>query len=46
MRRTLRAETDALENRVKWINIMGMPLLVTLSGLGFSILKRNRSAAK
>ena len=46
VRRTLRAETDALENRVKWINIMGMPLLVTLSGLGFSILKRNRSAAK
>ena len=46
VRRTLRAETDSLENRVKWMNIAGMPLLVTLSGLGFSILKRKRTAAK
>lgn len=46
VRRTLRADTDALENRVKWINIAGMPLVVALSGIGFSILKRKRATAK
>ena len=46
VRRNLRADTDALENRVKWINIAGMPLLVAISGLGFSLIKRKRNAAK
>ena len=46
LRRNLRADTDSLENRVKWLNIAGMPLLVALSGLGFSVFKRNRNAAK
>ena len=46
VRRNLRAATDALENRVKWLNIAGMPLLVALSGLGFSFLKRKRTAAQ
>ena len=46
VRRNLRADTDALGNRVKWLNILGMPLLVTLSGLGIAFLKRKSTAAK
>jgi len=46
VRRNLRADTDSLENRVKWINIAGMPFVVILAGIGFSIFKRQRFAAK
>ena len=46
LRRTLRAETDSLENRVKWINIALMPAAVTLAGLGIALLKRKSIAAK
>ncbi len=34
MRRNLRAEIDSLENRVKWINIAGMPVVVIVAGFG------------
>jgi ABC-type uncharacterized transport system involved in gliding motility auxiliary subunit len=46
VRRSLRADIDSLENRIKWINIAGMPFLVALSGLGLAAIKRKRSAAK
>lgn len=46
VRRNLRADTDALENRIKWINIAGMPAMVTLAGIGLAILKRKRVTAK
>jgi len=46
VRRTLRAETDSLENRIKWINIAGMPLAVAMSGIGLALWRRKRSAAK
>jgi ABC-type uncharacterized transport system involved in gliding motility auxiliary subunit len=46
VRRNLRADTDSLENRVKWLNIAGMPALVTASGIALAILKRKRVAAK
>jgi ABC-type uncharacterized transport system involved in gliding motility auxiliary subunit len=46
VRKRLRQEIVSLENRVKWLNIAGMPLLVTLSGISLAFLKRKRTAAK
>lgn len=45
MRRQLRGEIDSLENRIKWLNIAGMPLAVVVAGLVFTIMKRKRTAA-
>ena len=45
MRRQLRASIDSLENRLKWINIAGMPLAVIVAGLIFTAVKRKRTAA-
>jgi ABC-type uncharacterized transport system involved in gliding motility auxiliary subunit len=46
VRRNLRADIDALENRIKWINILGMPALVTAVGLALALWKRQRTAAR
>jgi ABC-type uncharacterized transport system involved in gliding motility auxiliary subunit len=46
MRRQLRAEIDSLENRLKWINIAGMPFVVIAAGFALAITKRKRTAAK
>lgn len=43
MRRNLRAEIDSLENRVKWINIAGMPVAVIAAGFGLAMMKRKRT---
>ena len=43
MRKQLRSEIDSLENRVKWLNIAGMPLAVIFAGFGLAFLKRRRS---
>ncbi|MFL6567992.1 MAG: GldG family protein [Chthoniobacterales bacterium] len=45
MRRQLRASIDSLENRLKWINIAGMPVAVIVAGLIFTAMKRKRTAA-
>ncbi len=45
-RKNLRQDIDSLENRLKWLNILGIPFLVTLTGLGFAIFKRKITAAK
>ena len=45
MRRQLRASIDSLENRLKWINIAGMPIAVIVAGLIFTAVKRKRTAA-
>ena len=45
-RKHLRRDIDSLENRIKWLNIAGMPLLVTFSGLALALFKRKRTAAK
>ncbi len=44
VRKELRAEIESLQNRIKWLNIAGMPLVVSLAGIGFFILKRKRTA--
>ncbi len=46
LRRQLRADINALQNRLKWINIAGMPALVTILGLIIAIVKKKRTAAK
>ena len=46
VRKKLRADIDSLENRIKWLDIAGMPALVALTGLVFAIVKRRRSAAR
>lgn len=44
MRRQLRASIDSLENRIKWLNIAGMPALVILAGFVFSMVRHKRAA--
>jgi ABC-type uncharacterized transport system involved in gliding motility auxiliary subunit len=46
VRKKLRADIDSLENRIKWLDIAGMPALVAVTGLVFAIVKRRRSAAR
>ena len=46
VRKQLRRDIDSLENRLKWINIAGMPFLVTVSGIGLAVIKRKRTSAK
>ncbi len=45
-RKKLRAGIDSLENRVKWLNIAAMPLLVTIAGVGLAMVRRSRRAAR
>jgi ABC-type uncharacterized transport system involved in gliding motility auxiliary subunit len=45
-RKKLRASIDALENRIKWANIAGMPLVVAAAGVGLAMVRRNRRAAR
>jgi ABC-type uncharacterized transport system involved in gliding motility auxiliary subunit len=44
MRKQLRSEIDSLENRIKWLNIAGMPVAVVLAGFGLAAMKRRRVA--
>ena len=44
VRKKLRAEIDSLENRIKWLNIAGMPVAVVVAGFGLAAMKRNRAA--
>jgi ABC-type uncharacterized transport system involved in gliding motility auxiliary subunit len=46
VRKNLREEIDSLQNTVKWIDIAGMPILVTLVGLGLALVKRRKRAAR
>jgi ABC-type uncharacterized transport system involved in gliding motility auxiliary subunit len=46
VRKDLRREVDSLENRIKWYNIAGMPLLVTAAGISLAIVKRKKTAAR
>jgi ABC-type uncharacterized transport system involved in gliding motility auxiliary subunit len=46
VRRQLRKDIDSLENRLKWLNIAGMPMLVTVVGLTLAMVQRKRTAAK
>ena len=46
VRKNLRQEIDSLQNTVKWIDIAGMAVIVTLVGLTLAFLKRRKRAAR
>jgi ABC-type uncharacterized transport system involved in gliding motility auxiliary subunit len=46
LRKNLREEIDSLQSTVKWIDIAGMPILVTLVGLALAFVKRRKRAAR
>ncbi|MCF7708332.1 MAG: GldG family protein [Verrucomicrobia bacterium] len=46
VQKELRSEIVALENRLKWINIAGMPALITILGIVLALIKRKRTGAK
>jgi len=42
----LRKEVVSLETRLKWLNILAMPLGVTLAGVGIAVVNRRKTSAK
>ena len=46
VRRTLRREVEALEQRVKWTNILAVPLLVAGVGLVIAFVRHRRQRAR
>ena len=46
MRRDLRREVDALEIRLKWLNIAFMPIFVAFIGIFIALIKRIQTAAR
>ncbi len=46
LRKNLRQDIDSLENRLKWVNIAGMPFLVIIVGIGVAIAQKQRTKAK
>jgi ABC-type uncharacterized transport system involved in gliding motility auxiliary subunit len=46
VRRNLRQDIDALENRLKWGNIIGMPLLVAGAGIALGISRKQKTKAQ
>lgn len=42
----LRRDVVSLQRRVEWINILAMPLAVSLAGIALAIYKRKRTSAK
>ena len=42
----LRKEVVLLETRLKWLNILAMPLGVTMAGIGIAAIKRKKTSAK
>ena len=46
VRKELRQDIDSLETRLKWMNIMVMPLLVAMVGIVFAVIRNQRRSAK
>ena len=42
----LRKEVVSLETRIEWLNILAMPLAVTLAGVLIAVVKRKKTSAK
>jgi ABC-type uncharacterized transport system involved in gliding motility auxiliary subunit len=42
VRRNLRAEIDTLETWLKFINILMMPMMVSIAGIGYAVYRRRR----
>ena len=46
LRKTLRVEVEALEQRIKWVNILAMPLVVAVAGLLIALVRHRRQRAR
>ena len=46
VQKDLRREVVALQTQLKWVNILAIPLAVTLTGIVIAIIKRKRTSAK
>ena len=42
----LRKEVVSVETRLTWLNILAMPLGVTVAGIGIAVIKRKKTSAK
>jgi hypothetical protein len=42
----LRKEVVSLETHIKWLNILAVPLAVTLTGIAIAVIKRKKTSAK
>jgi len=45
-RKDLRKEVVSLETHIKWLNILAMPLAVTVAGITIAVIKRKKTSAK
>ncbi|MFM1770499.1 MAG: hypothetical protein RJA22_3028 [Verrucomicrobiota bacterium] len=45
-RRNLRQDIDSLENRLKWMNIAAMPVVVALAGIALAFVRKQKTKAK
>lgn len=46
VQKDLRREVVSLETRLKWLNVLAMPLAVTATGIVIAIIKRKKTSAK
>lgn len=46
VRKELSQDIESLENRLKWMNIAGMPFLVTVTGIVLAVVRKQRTKAK
>jgi ABC-type uncharacterized transport system involved in gliding motility auxiliary subunit len=46
VRKDFRKEVDSLQTKVRWINILAVPLAVAASGIALAIVKRKKTSAK
>ena len=46
VRKDFRKEVDSLQTKVKWVNILAIPLAVAASGIVLAIVKRKKTSAK
>ena len=46
LQKDLRREVVAMQTQLKWVNILAVPLAVTLTGIVIALIKRKRTSAK
>jgi hypothetical protein len=46
LRKQLRQDVSSLENKLKWANIVGMPILVIAAGLTMFVVRKQRTKAQ
>ena len=46
VRKDLKREIVRMENTVKWVNILAMPAIVSVFGIGLAVVKRRKTAAR